>query len=126
MEQAKTVGTPTMGGREWAMLLTLAVLWGGSFFFNGVAVRELPSFTLVWLRVALAAATLLMVLRLLGQRMPTAGRVWAAFFGMGLLNNVVPFVLILGTTPHCQRPRLNPECHHTAVHGPGRAPAHAG
>jgi drug/metabolite transporter (DMT)-like permease len=86
---------PVMGGREWAMLLALAVLWGGSFFFNGVAVRELPSFTLVWLRVTVAAATLLLVLRLLGQRMPTEGRVWAAFFGMGLLNNVVPFVLIV-------------------------------
>jgi len=47
--------TPRMDGREWAMLLVLAVLWGGSFFFNGVAVRELPSFTLVWLRAASAA-----------------------------------------------------------------------
>ena len=77
------------------MLLALAVLWGGSFFFNGVAVRELPSFTLVWLRVAVAAVTLLGVQRLLGQRMPRDGRVWAAFFGMGMLNNVVPFVLIV-------------------------------
>ncbi|MBV8915932.1 MAG: DMT family transporter [Acetobacteraceae bacterium] len=84
-----------MGGREWAMLLALAVLWGGSFFFNGVAVRELPSFTLVWLRVAVAAATLLLVLRLLGLHMPTEGRIWAAFFGMGLLNNVLPFALIV-------------------------------
>ena len=84
-----------MGRREWAMLLALAVLWGGSFFFNGVAVRELPSFTLVWLRVAVAAVTLLGVQRLLGQRMPRDGRVWAAFFGMGMLNNVVPFVLIV-------------------------------
>lgn len=91
---------PTMGGREWAMLLALAVLWGGSFFFNGVAVRELPSFTLVWLRVAVAAATLLGVLRLLGQRMPTDARVWAAFFGMGLLNNVVPFALIVWGQHH--------------------------
>jgi len=82
------------------MLLALAVLWGGSFFFNAVAVRELPSFTLVWLRVAVAAATLLLVLRLLGQRMPTAGRVWVAFFGMGLLNNVVPFVLIVWGQHH--------------------------
>ena len=80
------IAAPVMGGREWAMLLALAVLWGGSFFFNAVAVRELPSFTLVWLRVAVAAATLLLVLRLLGQRMPTNGRVWTAFFGMGLLN----------------------------------------
>ena len=93
-------GVTTMGGREWAMLLALAVLWGGSFFFNGVAVRELPSLTLVWLRVALAAAALLLALRLLGQRMPTKGRVWAAFFGMGLLNNAVPFVLIVWSQHH--------------------------
>lgn len=84
-----------MSGRDWALLLALAVLWGGSFFFNGVAVRELPSFTLVWLRVAIAAAALLAIVRLSGQRMPTAPRVWAAFFGMGLLNNVLPFVLIV-------------------------------
>ena len=25
----------TMGGREWVMLLALAVLWGSSFFFDG-------------------------------------------------------------------------------------------
>jgi drug/metabolite transporter (DMT)-like permease len=94
------VVTPAMGGREWAMLLALAVLWGGSFFFNAIAVRELPSFTLVWMRVAVAAATLLLVLRLLGQRMQAEGRVWAAFFGMGLLNNVVPFVLIVWGQRH--------------------------
>lgn len=95
-----STAAPALGGREWAMLLALAVLWGGSFFFNAVAVRELPSFTLVWLRVAVAAATLLLVLRLVGQRMPTGGRVWAAFFGMGLLNNVIPFVLIVWGQHH--------------------------
>jgi drug/metabolite transporter (DMT)-like permease len=83
-----------MGWREWSLLLALAVLWGGSFFFNGVAVRELPSWTLVWLRVALAAAALLLLLRLLGQRMPRDGKVWRAFFGTGVLNNVLPFFLI--------------------------------
>jgi drug/metabolite transporter (DMT)-like permease len=84
-----------MDGRVWAMLVALAVLWGGSFFFNGVAVHALPSFTLVWLRVAVAAAALLTVLRLRGQTMPRAARIWAAFFGMGLLKNVVPFALIV-------------------------------
>ena len=84
-----------MGWREWAMLLALSLLWGGSFFFNGVAVRELPSFTLVWLRVALAAAALLAVLRVTGQSLPRDRRIWVAFLGMGLLNNVLPFVLIV-------------------------------
>ena len=82
------------------MLAALSVLWGGAFFFNGVAVRELPSFTLAWLRVAVAAMALLLAMRLLRQRMPAGGRVWAAFFGMGLLNNVVPFVLIVWGQHH--------------------------
>ncbi len=84
-----------MGGREWAMLLGLALVWGGSFFFNGVAVRELPSFTLVWLRVAVAAVALLGVLRMTGQALPSGTRVWASLCAMGLLNNVIPFVLIV-------------------------------
>ena len=101
MSQSRNaVAAPAMGGREWAMLLALAVLWGGSFFFNAVALRELPSFTLVWMRVAVAAATLLLALRLLGERVPAEGRIWAAFFGMGLLNNVVPFVLIVWGQHH--------------------------
>lgn len=41
MSQSKdAVATSVMGGWEWTMLLALAVLWGGSFFFNAVAVRE--------------------------------------------------------------------------------------
>ena len=77
------------------MLLALALLWGGSFFFNGVAVRELPSLTLVWLRVLVAATSLIIPLRLLEQDLPRDGRTWMTFFGMALLNNVVPFVLIV-------------------------------
>ena len=95
MSGTDRLATPAMGGREWAMLLALSVLWGGSFFFHGVAVRELPSLTLVWLRVACAAVALLVVLRCCGLALPRQRDVWAAFFGMGLLNNVVPFVLIV-------------------------------
>jgi drug/metabolite transporter (DMT)-like permease len=84
-----------MGGREWALLLVLSVLWGGSFFFVGIAVRELPSLTIVMLRVGGAAVTLLLALRVLGLRIPGERRVWAAFFGMGLLNNAIPFTLFV-------------------------------
>ena len=44
-----------MSSLEWSMLLGLSVLWGGSFFFVGIALQELPLFTIVVLRVALAA-----------------------------------------------------------------------
>ncbi len=55
---------------EWGLLLALSILWGGSFFFNGVAVRELPTFTIVVGRVALASVALLLVLRVTGQQLP--------------------------------------------------------
>lgn len=84
----------SMGLAAWGMLLGLSVLWGGSFFFMEVAVRELPTFTFVVLRVGLAAAVLLALARLMGLALPRSRTVWAAFFCMGLLNNVVPFCLI--------------------------------
>ncbi len=85
---------------EWTMLLALSVLWGGSFFFNGIAVRELPVFTVVVLRVALAALALWAVLGLTGAAMPSSASVWAAFFAMGFLNNVAPFTLIVWGQSH--------------------------
>lgn len=89
-----------MTSGEWGSLLALSVLWGGSFFFTGVAIRELPSLTIVLLRVGLAALILLAVLRALGMELPNDRRIWAALVGMGLLNNVVPFSLIVWGQSH--------------------------
>lgn len=89
-----------MTAAEWAMLLALSVLWGGSFFFTGIAVKELPPLTIVVLRVGLAAAMLYAAMWLLGVRMPRDGKTWAAFLGMGLLNNVIPFCLIVWGQTH--------------------------
>lgn len=85
--------TTTMGTRQWALLGLLSVLWGGSFFFVEVAVTDLPPFTVVTLRVGLAALALWGVAAVRGTRPPRSRRVWAAFLGMGVLNNVVPFSL---------------------------------
>lgn len=84
-----------MSPADWGRLLVLSVLWGGSFLFNGIAVKELPPFSIVTLRVGLAALILLTLVRLMGQAMPKDRRVWTAFFGMGLLNNLIPFSLIV-------------------------------
>ncbi|WP_246662731.1 DMT family transporter [Rhizobium sp. P44RR-XXIV] len=89
-----------MTSHEWAMLLALSALWGGSFFFTDVALRALPPFTLVLLRVAGAALILNATIPLLGLRLPTDARSWIAFFGMGLLNNAVPFCLIVWGQTH--------------------------
>jgi drug/metabolite transporter (DMT)-like permease len=90
----------SMGLTEWSLLLGLSVLWGGSFFFVGVAVDGLPPFTIVLLRVGLAAVVLHLALRLMGLRMPGERRIWMAFFGMGFLNNLIPFSLIVWGQTH--------------------------
>lgn len=84
-----------MSATEWGLLLALAVVWGGSFFFNGVALRELPVFTVVVARVALAALTLSAILFGRGQRLARRPMVWRSLFIMALLNNALPFSLIV-------------------------------
>jgi len=84
-----------MGPLEWILLLVLSVLWGGSFFFAKLAVAELPPFTIVLGRVGLAALALNLILWVRGERLPADRRSWTAFFAMGLLNNLVPFSLIV-------------------------------
>ncbi|KJC51859.1 DMT family transporter [Bradyrhizobium sp. LTSP857] len=81
--------------RDWSLLAVLSILWGGSFFFNGAALRELPPLTLVFLRVALGAAILLPLLRLQGISLPRGVTGWKPFVAIGLLNNVIPFSLIV-------------------------------
>src|SRR4029079_1206845 len=81
--------------RDWSLLALLSVLWGGSFFFNGVALRELPPLTLVLLRVALAALILLPLLRAYRLSFPQGISGWRPFFAVALFNNVLPFSLIV-------------------------------
>jgi drug/metabolite transporter (DMT)-like permease len=84
-----------MSRSQWLLLVALSVLWGGSFFFVGIAVKELPVFTIVLVRVALAAALLLPVVLYLGLRLPRTPGEWLPFTGMSILNNVLPFCFIV-------------------------------
>lgn len=84
-----------MGAVEWALLVLLAVVWGGSYVFNRVALAELPPLTLVLGRVALAAVLMNLLVAAAGLRMPTTPWRWAGLLGMALLNNVAPFCLIV-------------------------------
>lgn len=85
----------TMTPRDWGLLLLLSLLWGGSFLFVGIAVGGLPPLTIVFLRVTLAAVALHAVLRVLHISLPRDASCWRAFLAMGLLNNAIPFSLIV-------------------------------
>jgi len=91
-----------MNLREWLMLFTLAAIWGASFFLIAVAVQELPPLTIVLLRLGFAAATLWLMVFLQGTTVPRSAEVWVAFLVMGLLNNALPFVLIVWGQTHIE------------------------
>jgi drug/metabolite transporter (DMT)-like permease len=84
-----------MNPTEWGLLIALSIVWGGSFFFNGIAVKALPALVIVACRVGLAATILNLVLAAMGTRLPLTRATIPAFLGMGLLNNVIPFTLIV-------------------------------
>src|SRR6266498_1659296 len=90
-----TAKDTSIDARDWSLLGLLSVLWGGSFFFNGVVLRELPPLTLVFLRVALASIILLPLLWAYRIRFPDGVSGWKPFFAIGFLNNVLPFSLIV-------------------------------
>ena len=84
----------------WAMLLLLALCWGGSFFFTGIAVKELPTFTIVLARVGFAAIVLWGVMLATGTAVPRTWRFIRSTMMMGALNSLVPFVLIAWGQSH--------------------------
>jgi len=84
-----------MGGAEWGYLLALGFAWGGVFLFNRLALGDFPPFTLVFLRLGIAAPLLLALVHAQGERMPRSPKTWAAFFLMGILNNALPFTLFV-------------------------------
>lgn len=86
--------TAGIDSQSWVLLIILSVIWGGSFVFIGIAVKELPALLIVLARVALAAALLLPVHLVVAGGLPRDARTWIACGGMSVMNNVIPFTLI--------------------------------
>ena len=79
---------------DWTLLFLLSLIWGGSFMFTGIAVKELPALLIVFARVGLAALILIPVHLLVQGALPRDGKTWFATGGMSVLNNVMPFTAI--------------------------------
>lgn len=82
-----------MGGRDWLLLVALAACFSVAFFFNRIALADLPPLTIVFGRVGLGAAALHLVLRLRGERLPAGWGTWSAFLAAGGLGSALPFAL---------------------------------
>jgi len=82
------------------MLLVLSVLWGGSFFFFEILLEHWQPLTIVTLRVAIAAAVLWIVVLARRAPLPKTGKAWFALAVIALLNNAIPFTLIVWGQTH--------------------------
>ncbi|MEI6096956.1 MAG: DMT family transporter [Alphaproteobacteria bacterium] len=97
---AQTEPQRAISPRAWALMGLLALIWGGSFLSNKVALTELGVLTTVAFRVGGAALALWTYILLRGLSVPK-GRPWLkTCLIMGVLNNIVPFSLIVWGQTH--------------------------
>jgi len=83
-----------MSALDWAKLVLLGAIWGGSFFFARISVAEMHPLTLVLFRVAIAAAALHLYLAIRGPSFRLAWPLAGSLLLLGLINNVLPFSLL--------------------------------
>jgi len=76
------------------LLLVLATVWGGSFFFAEIALREVPPLTVALHRIFWAVPALFAVVWWRGIKIPKSINAWLCYLVMGALNNAIPFSLI--------------------------------
>ncbi len=74
--------------------MILSLLWGGSFLSVRIALDKIGPLTTVAHRTGWAMLILWGYVALRRLPVPQGWRVWAAFLGMGILNNVIPFSLM--------------------------------
>lgn len=86
--------SPTIDLTSGLLLLSLAAVWGGSFFFAEIALREVPPLTIALHRVFWAVPALCLVVWWKGIKVPRSIRAWSCYLVMGALNNAIPFSLI--------------------------------
>ena len=84
----------TLSLKAWGLMALLALIWGASFLSIRIALDEMGPFWVVAHRVSWATALLWAVALATAQAPGSGARLWLAFAGMGLLNNILPFSLM--------------------------------
>ncbi|MCB1386773.1 MAG: DMT family transporter [Nitratireductor sp.] len=79
---------------DYGLVVLLAAIFGMSFMLIKVAVAELPAALLVFVRVSVACALLLIMMRLLGIGFSGFSGRWYHVAASALLGNALPFYLI--------------------------------
>ena len=81
-----------MSLNNWIFLITLSLVWGGSFYFVEKALVYFTFEQVVFFRVFFASLFILVVLYIKKIKIVFDLKLWTMFFVMGALNNVIPFL----------------------------------
>jgi drug/metabolite transporter (DMT)-like permease len=80
--------------RQWALFWALGLIWGSSFLWIKVGVRELDPFTLVGWRLLFGTVGMVMVIVWQRPPFPRKLSTWIALATLGTINTALPFVMI--------------------------------
>ncbi len=89
-----TTDPPKRLAIEFVLLGILACLWGSSYLLIKVALTSFPPITLMAIRVTLAAAFLIIVMRVRRVRLPRDGYTRRMLFVQSLLNSSVAWLAL--------------------------------
>ena len=84
-----------MNNKTWLLVILLGFIWGSSFLFTEILLNYINPILIVFLRVSLASIILIIyVFFFTNLKFNFSKEILLTFFTMGLLNNVIPFLLI--------------------------------
>ena len=100
MKNQPTPSPISLSPLAWALLAGLALIWGSSFLSNRAALVGADVFTVVFIRVS--GGAVLLWLWVAFRKIPVGRdpRILLHFSVMGLLNNAIPFTLIVWGQKH--------------------------
>lgn len=79
--------------RYWLLIILLGAVWGGSFFFNAILIREISPLWVSAGRVAIGAAICWVYFLAMRKKLPSGWSIYAQLGFLGLLNYAIPFAL---------------------------------
>ncbi len=83
-----------MNFKQWAGFLALTLIWGASFMWIKIAVRETGPLTIVTLRLVFALVILAGFLLVQKSKIPRSRRLWGILLIQGLMSTAIPWILI--------------------------------
>lgn len=82
-----------MALRDWVWIILLGAIWGCSFIFNAILIREIGPLWVTSSRVAIGALGCWLVLAALRKPVPRDPLLWLQLGGLGIIAYAIPFAL---------------------------------